>query len=292
MKPISVGINWLLYFETLFLNRFSSVSRHKKLTDYLPIVGCISTGLIYLGIGVFALLSYLKLKEGGADESSMLAFLNEFIAGKIVIWMILSGTVCYILWRIYEAITDPYEYGKSASGISKRIGIALSTVADILIVYSAVTVLLGTSGSDASGQPTEQRELVGNLLQMDGGQFIIIISGAIVIITAFVQFFYGITRGYAERLNIRHFKNWQRTMIHILAWIGYFARGIIIGIIGFFLIKASVDNNQEHVVNTDKAFDFIGDEVGHVYFILIALGTICYALFMFSLGAAYDADKD
>ena len=47
-----------------------------------------------------------------------------------------------------------------------------------------------------------------------------------------------------------------------------------------------------YVVNTDKAFDFIGDHVGHVYFILVAIATICYGLFMFAQGITYDTDKD
>jgi hypothetical protein len=45
------------------------------------------------------------------------------------------------------------------------------------------------------------------------------------------------------------------------------------------------------VVNTDKAFDFIGDDVGHLYFIMVAAGTICYGLFMFVFGWYYDTDK-
>jgi hypothetical protein len=264
----------------------------KKYFAYLAIVGCISTGIIYLGIGVLAMLSYLRVKEGGADESSMLAFFNEYLAGKILIWMILAGTVCYIIWRMYEAFTDPYEYGNKSSGVAKRTGIALSTVADIMIVYSAVTVLLGTSRSDVAGKPVEQREMVHNILQLKAGPELIIFIGCIVLITAGVQFFYGITRGYSERLDIAHFKESQKTAIHILAWIGYFARGIIIGLIGFFLLKSGITGDAQHVINTDKAFDFIGDNIGHTFFIAIACGTICYALFMFSLGVTYDADKD
>ena len=281
-----------LQIDVLFLVEYKALNRHKKYSDYLPIVGCIATGIIYVGIGVFALLSYLKIKEGGADESSMLAFLNEYATGKILVWIILAGTVCYIIWRIYEAITDPYEYGSQASGILKRIAIGLSTVADILIVFSAVTILLGTSGSDITGQPTEQRELVEGLLGKRAGSVLIISVGCIVLITAGVQFFYGITRGYAERLNINHIEKWQKTSIHILAWIGYFASGIIIGLIGFFLVKAGIAKDSNYVVNTDKAFDFIGDNIGDVYFVIVACGTICYGIFMFLLGMTYDADKD
>ena len=78
---------------------------------YLPIYGCISTGLSYTGVGTIAMLSFLKVREGGADESSMLAILNEVIIGKILLWIIMVGTACYIVWRIYEAVTDPYGYG-------------------------------------------------------------------------------------------------------------------------------------------------------------------------------------
>lgn len=35
-----------------------------------------------------------------------------------------------------------------------------------------------------------------------------------------------------------------------------------------------------------------GDHVGHVYFILVAIGTICYGIFMLAHGMAYDAEKD
>lgn len=77
-----------------------------------------------------------------------------------------------------------------------------------------------------------------------------------------------------------------------MAWSGYIARGIILGIIGFFLVKAGTTENATDVVNTDKAFDFIGDHVGHLYFIVVALGTICYGIFMIILGITYNTDKD
>src|SRR5687768_5381347 len=107
---------------------------------YLPIYGCIATGIIYLSIGMIAILSFLKIKQGGADENSLLAFLNEFLLGKILIWIILLGTVSYIIWRIYESLTDPYGYGSNLLGIAQRTGIALSTIADMLIAYAAIEV--------------------------------------------------------------------------------------------------------------------------------------------------------
>ena len=48
---------------------------------------------------------------------------------------------------------------------------------------------------------------------------------------------------------------------------------------------------SEYIVNTDKAFDLIGEEVGYVYFILAALGTVSYAFFITIHGIAYDHDR-
>ncbi|HZB14697.1 MAG TPA: DUF1206 domain-containing protein, partial [Chryseolinea sp.] len=270
---------------TIFKNK-------KSIIHYFPIYGCISTGLIYTTVGVIALLSFFKVRSGGADESSMLALISDYVVGKIFIWVILTGTVCYISWRFYEAITDPYEYGRQMSGIVKRISICLSTVADVMIAYTAVRVLLGAGQIMLDGRPKEEQETIASLLQQSWGNEIVVFIGLVIIIAAITQLLYGVTKGYQERINIDRFSLTVRRVTHALAWAGYIARGIILGIIGFFLAKAGISESAEEVVNTDKAFDFIGDHVGHLYFILVALGTICYGIFMFILGVAYDTDKD
>jgi heme/copper-type cytochrome/quinol oxidase subunit 2 len=263
-----------------------------SIIKYLPVYGCISTGIIYVAVGVIAILSFLKLKHGGADESSLLVFLHRSIVGSILIWIILIGTICYIIWRIYESIKDPYGYGANMKGRLLRLAIALSVIPDLLIAYTAIATLLGSNKTTESGQPIEERKLVSELLGEDWGSTVIVVVGIVVSVTAIVQLVYGISNGYKERLNTQHLNFVMRKVVHGLAWFGYTARGFVLGIIGYYLMKAGVEEDAQFVVNTDKAFDFIGDHVGHVYFILIAAGTICYGLFMFALGITYDADKD
>lgn len=269
-----------------------STKAKRTFFQYLPIYGCISTGLSYIGVGTIAVLSFLKVREGGADESSMLAIINEVIIGKILLWIIMVGAACYIVWRVFEAVTDPYGYGKDFGGLGKRSGIALSTFADVLIVYAAIKVLLGIGDIRQSGEPYEEREFVSNVLTESWGASAVTAMGVVVLVAAVVQFVYGVTRGYRERLNIHHYSKAGKAIIHFLAWVGYCSRGIIVGITAFFLLKAAFTGESEYVVNTDKAFDFIGDEVGHVYFILVAVGTVCYGIFMVIHGIAYDQDKD
>ncbi len=259
---------------------------------YLPIYGCISTGLSYIGVGTIAMLSFLKVRDGGADESSMLAILNNVVIGKILLWIIMIGTAGYIVWRIFEAVTDPYGYGKDFVGMGKRFGIALSTFADLLIVYAAVKVILGIGNIQQTGEPREEREFISNVLDERWGPSAVTAMGIVVMVAAVVQLIYGVTGGYKERLDVDHYSKVWKRVIDFLAWIGFCSRGIIVGITGFFLIKAAFTGESKYVVNTDKAFDFIGDEVGYIYFITVALGTLCYGIFMIILGIAYDQDKD
>ena len=134
--------------------------------------------------------------------------------------------------------------------------------------------------------------MIRNLLKQGYGKWLVIGIGVVYLVTAVIQLLYGITKGYRERVDLEHFSSFFQMAIQFLAWTGYFGRGIILGVTGFFFVKAGAVENARYVVNTDKAFDFIGDQVGHLYFILVAIATVCYGLFMFVQGIAYDPDKD
>jgi hypothetical protein len=268
-----------------------SRNNHKRaFIDYLPIYGSIATGIVYFTVGTIAILSFLKVRQGGADEASILAIMDDYLIGRIVIWIILLGTLSYIIWRIYETIKDPYNYGKDLKGIARRCGIALSAVADALIINSGVRILLGSGNIQIDGQPEEEREFVRQLLESSWGGAAVIAVGAAYIVSAVIQLVYGVTNGYKERIDILHSKVWTNKSVQVLAWYGYVARGIILGIIGFFFLKAGIEENEKLVVNTDKAFDFIGDHIGHVYFVVVALGTMSYGIFMWLQGFYYESN--
>ena len=260
----------------------------KKLLKTLTLVGCFSTGIIYSSIGIIALLSFLRLKKGGADESSFFVLLNEFIAGRILNWLIIIGTLCFIIWRFYEAFKDPYHVGKDTNGILLRTGTACSSAADAFIVLSALRAIFDQHKAPLTGEPTQQKHLVAYLLQFQWGQTAVLLIGVIILITAVVLVLYGLSRRFTEAIRADHFNRKQKHVVHAIAYAGYFSRGVILFITGFFFVKSAIKNNSTYIVNTDKAFDFIGDHIGHPWFILIALGTLLYGVYMFVLGLNYD----
>src|SRR5215203_248848 len=255
-----------------------------KLLKLITLIGCFATGIIYAAIGTIAILSFLKLKKGGADEGSFFVLLDGFVAGRILNWMIIFGAVCFITWRFYEAFKDPYKIGNDTKGILLRTGAAFSSVADAFIAFSVFQALFSQQKAPETGEPVQQRQLVASLLENDWGPGVISAIAILILITAVVLGFYGLSKRFTEAISVEGFSKRQKKVLHGIAYAGYLSRGIILGIIGYSLFTAAITNASNRVVNTDKAFDFVGDHIGHVYFILVAAGTICYGLYMFVLG--------
>lgn len=247
-----------------------------------------STAIIYGAIGIIALLSFFKLMHGGADENSFFVLLDRFTAGRILNWAIILGAVCFIVWRLYEAFTDPYHTGHHIKAILLRTGGAFSSGADAFIAISVLQALFNRHKAPVTGDPIQQRSFVNELFQSHWGHILVIIIGVIGLLTAAVLILYGLSARFMEKLRADDFSKGTKHVLRIIAYAGYLSRGVIVGIIGFFFIKAAIKDNSTYVVNTDKAFDFIGDHVGHLWFILISIGTICYGVYMFILALHYD----
>jgi hypothetical protein len=250
---------------------------------FLALFGSISVGLVYAGIGIIAMLSLLRLKDGGADEDSMLEFLTEIPMGLVLVWIILAGVLCYILWRLYEAFYNPFGEPANLKGISSRTGTALSGVAYAILALSAVQALLGVAYEGDGVE--EQRLMIDQVLAWRGGSWLIGIAGVLVGVTGLLEFSHVIRREYVPRLTMAQLSRAKQRIVHVMAWSGHFSRGIILLIMAYFLLRGAVKSDSEEVVNTDKAFNFIGESMlGHPLFVLVAIGTIVYGAFMFVQG--------
>lgn len=261
-----------------------------RLVYFLARWGCFSIGVVYLLIGVVSLLSLLGLKDGGADEDSILDSLRALPLGELLIWLLIGGLIGYSVWRVFEAITDPYEFGKEPKGLAIRAGVALSAIAYAMMVYAALQAYM-EDGSGADNE-VEQQLLVAKVLGWQAGRWLIGAVGLITAITALVQFKFVIAGDHNPRLSVSHLSIAFRKTIDVLAWAGYFARGIILLVLSYFFFMAAFKDSPWEIGNTDTAFDFIGKGIiGHSLFVLVGLGTIAYGLFMFVFGVYYSFQK-
>lgn len=247
-------------------------------------IGCVSIGTLYILVGVFALLALSGRHIESADEERIIHVLLGIPGGSVVIWGIVAGAGGYAIWRVIETLTDPYEFGSDLRGLAMRAGVALTGVGYGLIAFSAARIAVRdvrSASRDAAEQ--EQQLVVAQVLDWPGGAWIVGGVGLAVLIVGLLQFGLVYRRTYTTEIRMAPRTARERTIIHGLAWFGYSARGVILSLLGYFLIRGAVADDPSEVGDTDTAFDFVvGGLIGDTAFAVVAVGTIAYGLFMYA----------
>jgi hypothetical protein len=267
------------------------IYRLKRKARPLARFGCASIGTVYVIVGVLALLALAGQLPGMADEDRMLRVVDDLPGGSLLIWGIAIGLFGYIGWRLIEAIADPYDFGSHLKGYAIRTGIVLSAVAYGVIAVSAARFALGNGndGNEADAGEERQQLLVAQVLEWPGGPWLVGIAGTIVGVMALLQVVLIVRRSYTLEIDLDSRAPATRYGIHILAWYGYAARGVILAVFGYFLIAAAWRREPGRVGDTDTAFDTIGGgTIGDLAFLLVALGTVAYGLFMYASALFYE----
>jgi hypothetical protein len=260
-----------------------------RVVQKLARFGCVSIGVVYNLVGLMALLSVLGISDEDADEEGVMTIVENLPLGEVLLGGIILGLIGYIIWRIFEAITDPYEFGNHYKGLARRTGIGLSGIGYAIIAFGAAQILLGESGGDSE---EDQQLLVSQVLEMPAGAWIVGAAGAITAFAGIVQFLFVAQKKYVRRVKFEKMSEGLKKTVHLLAWYGYIARGLLLLVIGYFILSAAILGDPQEVGDTDTAFDFIGEGwVGNILLSLVALGTMSYGFFMFIFARYYQFEK-
>ncbi len=91
-------------------------------------MGCVSIGTVYILVGALALLALSGRLIEAADEERLVPLVMSVPGGPVVIWAIVLGAAAYVVWRVIEAISDPYDFGVGWKGLARRAGLASSAI--------------------------------------------------------------------------------------------------------------------------------------------------------------------
>jgi hypothetical protein len=260
----------------------------RRKTRLLARVGCVSIGTVYILIGGIALLALSGRMIEMADEDRIVALLMSVPGGAILVWAIIAGSAGYVVWRAMEVVADPYGFGRGWKGMLQRAGVGLSALGYGLLAFSAARIAYGYSGGRRDAPEEEQQLVIAQALLWPGGGLLVAAAGAALVIVGLLQFGLVIRRSYAIEIDIEPRSEGMEKVLHGLAWYGYAARGVILCVLGYFLLKAGLTHDAAAAGDTDTAFDFIGGGVvGDSAFFVVALGTVAYGIFMYCCAVYY-----
>jgi hypothetical protein len=269
------------------------IGRLKRHARPLARFGCVSIGTVYVLVGVLALLALFGVFTGSADEDRMIHVLRDLPAGILFIWAIVAGMAGYVVWRAIEVVADPYDFGSQPRGLAIRVGILLSALGYGLIAVSAarIAVVPGGGGNGEEAEE-EQQMLVAQVLEWPAGTWLVAGAGVVLGLVGLLQFAVIARRSYAMEIGLESCSRTVRGTVHALASYGYAARGVILGVLGYFLIRGALRHDPSAVGDTDTAFDFIGGgTIGDSAFFIVALGTIAYGFYMYACARYYRFEK-
>ncbi|HEX8349004.1 MAG TPA: DUF1206 domain-containing protein [Hymenobacter sp.] len=239
--------------------------------------GFAAKGFVYFLLGGLALLAATNMRGGQtADKEQAVLVIQELPLGRWLLGLVAFGLLGYVIWRFVQAVRDTEHKGTKPVGLAKRLGYAGSGVVyATLALYAARTAWQGAPPSSGGNN---RQTMVAKILDWPLGEWLV---GAAALITIGVGL-YQIYRAYAGKfkkdVDSSQLSSDQKQVVERTGQVGYTARGIVLGLIGYFLLQAALQSNSNQVQGTEGAFDLLRS-MGPMVLGIVALGLMAYGVY-------------
>jgi hypothetical protein len=240
---------------------------------WLARAGLAARGVIYLLIGLVAVLVALGRSTREADQQGALQLLAGKPYGLVALILLGAGFAGYALWRLSEAAFGVTGDGRGAGPRLKSLGRA---VVYAFFAYLTFGVISGRAGSQAG----RQQDLTAAVMRHPGGRVLIGIVGLAVVIIGVVLVSEGIRRTFMKYLRTAQLSRRARRVVEVLGVIGTVARGIVFGLAGALVIDAAVTHDAAKSGGIDQALLTLRDQPSGQFLLAVAaLGLIVFGIY-------------
>ncbi len=240
-------------------------------------LGFAAIGVVYLLMGVLALLAATGRGRGGpADREEAVLRLQDLPGGSFLLGGVALGLLGYIVWRFTQALLDTENKGSGAKGLGTRLWYAASG-----LFYGGLALYAGRlalNGRAAKGGNASQ-SVAATVLSWPGGEWLLLLGGAAVVGVGLFQMYRAYAGQFQKDVNASSLPVAQQRLVYRVGQLGFTARGIVLGIIGYFVMQAGLQSRAAAVGNTGDAFDLLA-AMGPVVLGAVAAGLVAYGLFM------------
>lgn len=233
--------------------------------------GYAGRALVYLAVAGLSLWAIWRGGEAKGTETA-LAQLERSGWGIAVLVLIALGMACYAVWRLVDALYDLECYGTDGKGIIARIGMIATGGIHLALGLSVIGILLGTGGQDGSGIA----KAAGMVMKWPGGRWIVGLIGLVTIGAAIYYLRKAWKQSYRRHLAANHFTVHWNPVLRA----GVAAQGVIVGLIGGFLVFAALRSNPQEAAGMGEVFDWLASQAfGNILVVAVCLGLLGFALF-------------
>jgi Domain of Unknown Function (DUF1206) len=246
-------------------------------------IGWLTKGIIYVLAGGLALLivtrsfGWSDASTGNTEASPTGAIKSvaHSAGGPVLLVLLAIGLFLYAAWRIATAVMPG---SMDAESTATRIGYLVS--AFIYAGFGLTAVALARSPQANPNGNTKVTSVTGRLMEHTGGRWLIGIAGAVTIGAGLYRIVKGMKQDVTKDVDTSGMSAERVRWIRRLGAAGEVGRGIAIGIVGFFLLRAAFTVDANQATGLDGALRrFASNPWGVLLVALVGIGFVAYGLY-------------
>ena len=243
--------------------------------ERLARLGYASKALIYLIVGGLALAAASNLGGRVTDTSGALKVVVTQPFGKLMLVVLGVGLCGYALWRFLDAWQDPDRHGTDFKGLVVRIGNVIRGFIYGGLGLEAFRLVRGLRGS--SGQEAEI--WAARIMDWPLGDWAIGIAGIVIAIYGVSEVVDSFKSERDELVDLSCLSQGLQTPGAALSRFGVGARGVIIVVLGTFLVRAAMQHDASEAAGTrESVLELANSASGSWILAAIGLGFLGYAV--------------
>ena len=206
-------------------------------------LGYASKGVIYGTAGL--LTAQAGLHRGGttADRSDAIRFIAGQPFGRAMLAVIAIGIAGYVLWRVVSGVTDADRHGSDWKGLAVRAASVIRGGFYAVFAYTLIRLLLHHGGGGKDSDATS-RHWTSRALDQPFGRWLVMAAGLSLIGYGVYQCYRAAGTTLGKQLNLASATMRTRSILLAISRFGAGARGVVFGVIGASLIRASLHRNS------------------------------------------------
>jgi Domain of Unknown Function (DUF1206) len=265
----------------------SEVNRETKRVADSPLgqglmrLGHVARGAIYGLIGVLAFGVATGIGGKTTDPKGGVTLLSRIPGGGVLLALIAVGLLGYALWCFVCTVYDPLQRESRSSELAQRAGYAVAGVVNLALLAFTVQLLTGRHQGGGSGP----EGIVSALFALPAGPVLAGAGGVVAVAAGVGQLVAAYRASFAKNLQAERMSEAERQTAVWLGRAGYAARGVVYGLVGWFVIQTALTHDASHAEGFGGAFAALGQQpFGHLLLALLAAGFV--ALGLHSLASA------
>ena len=254
-------------------------ARNSGAVQALARMGLAARGLTYLVIALIAAQIAFGATAQSADQRGALEEIAAQPFGRVLLIAMALGFAAYALWRWSVAALGGTGAETQAKEVVQRLG-ALA----IGVVYAAlcISTILVITGRPTSSSSQAQQSATARLLALPLGRALVIVIGVGIVIGGGVVIWRALARKFEKNLAMEKMGSRMRAWAVGMGVAGNGAGGIVLGLVGIFLIQAAAANNPHNSKGLDQTLRTVAHApFGRVLLLLVAAGLAAYGLYSF-----------